>query len=465
MAAEDQTKPNEVEPQGDTTSSQPVENPFLAQLGQIISQYERTRTRPEAITTASASAPDGFSIDFGHDHDHTTRPGTDAQATMTQTPKDWQTRIERDEIAQLIRANPDMLPDFTFKPDGSAIYTVQPGMTWSRLAIRALRYQAGPGREGSFTPAEREAAQLAILAYNPNANLDSLRIGQVLKIPPEFTMRAGPSPLREVAFRGDNTVKVLSANASPEFTQHIAELYSKLPPAMRDLLQGQTRIVVAGDLRDYDPVLFTQRPAAHPPHMTFANVYGIHISKPDSLQSDVLIPEWYRGPDGKVVRNQYYKYAFNHEVGHALDRVLAPGGFSTSAQFTNAYQADFNRMTPEQRARWPYFTEGYVPGPPGSFTGYMNQARQGELFAELNAEILDTSLQDNPEQRKAFIESFRTTFEHMVKIQAARNMITHDQYIKMVDNGFMTPRLIAELQIIHRNGPLADEMRFRAGIK
>ncbi|MCW5824580.1 MAG: LysM peptidoglycan-binding domain-containing protein [Cyanobacteria bacterium TGS_CYA1] len=467
MAATQQDNQGDVQAQKDqadpdVTVAEP--NPFAAQYADYVSDFGKNS---KTLTTSSATydSNDGFSIDFGHDHSgHAPATGMDAQATMTDTPKERQTRVEHDEIAALLRANPDMLPDFTFKANGSAEYTVQPGMTWSRLAIRALRFQAGPGQEGTFTKDQRDAAQKAIADYN-GVTTDSLRIGQVIKIPPEFIMRAAPSRTKEVAFNGDSSVKVQSANATPEFTQHIAELYSKLPPAMRNLLQGQTRVIVAGDIRDYDPTMFTQRPLAHPPGMTFANVYGIHITRDGSAQSDVLIPEWYRAPDGKVVRNEYYKYAFNHEIGHALDRALAPGGFSNTEQFINAYQADFNRMTPEQRARWPYFTDGYVPGPPGSFTNYMNQARQKELFAELNAEILNTSLRDDPTEKKAFIDSFRTTFEHMVKIQAARNMITEDQYMKMIDNGFITPRLIAELQIIHRRGDLADAMRFRAGIK
>jgi len=471
MAATE-SKPDEVQTSGDDASPEPATataNPLGAQFASYVNDFAKN-FKPSAVAASSANGTDGFSIDFGndhndHDHLHPVATDLDAQATMTETPKEWQTKVERDEIAALIRANPDLLPDFNFKADGSATYTVGPGMTWSRLAIRALRFQAGPGKEGNFTATERNTAAGLIAAFNPGISPDQLRIGQVIKIPPEFITRATPSPMREVAFNGDGSVKVNSQNASPEFTQHIAELYSKLPPEMRNLLQYQTRVVVAGDIRDYDPSAFTLRPAAHPPGMTFANVYGIHIPTDNGARSDVLIPEWYRGPDGKVMRNQFYKYAFNHEIGHALDRALAPGSFSKTDQFINAYQADFNRMTPEQRAKHPYFTDGYVVRPPGSFVDYMSQARRAELFAELNAEILDTSLKGNPEERKDFINSFRTTFEHMVKIQAARNMITDDQYMKMVDNGFMTPRLIAELQIIHRRSDLANAMRLRAGIK
>ncbi len=471
MATTEQNDPIEAQPVEDNPSPvEPVGNSLSDQFASYVTDFAKN-FKPTVVATSVGDGNDGFSIDFGHNHDghdhagdvHPT--GLDAQATMTDTPKEWQTRIENDEIAALIRANPDMLPDFNFKADGSATYTVAPGMTWSRLAIRALRFQAGPGKEGNFTSAERNDAANRIASFNPGIPADQLRIGQVIKIPPEFINRLGPSPRVEVAFKSDSSVKVESANASAEFTQHIAALYSKLPPAMRNLLQYQTRIVVAGDIRDYDPSLFTARPAAHPPNMTFANVYGIDIPTDNGSRSEVLIPEWYRAPDGKVMRNQFYKYAFNHEIGHALDRALAPGGFSKTDQFINAYQADFNRMTPEQRAKYPYFTDGYVVRNPGSFIDYMSQARRAELFAELNAEILNTSLKDNAEDRKDFINSFRTTFEHMVKVQAGRNMISDEQYMQLADNGFLTPRLIAELQIIHRRSDLADSMRVRAGIK
>lgn len=470
-ATEPPNDPVEAQPVKDQPSPvEPVDNSLSNQFASYVLDFGRNLNLRTAASSTADSTQSGF-LNFdddytGHDHTGHVHPtGLDAQATMTDTPKEWQTRIERDEIAALIRANPDMLPDFNFKADGSATYTVAPGMTWSRLAIRALRFQAGPGKEGNFTPAERNEAANLIASFNPGIPTDQLRIGQVIKIPPEFINRLGPSPRVEVAFNGDRSVKVESANASAEFTQHIAELYSKLPPAMRNLLQYQTRIVVAGDIRDYDPSLFTARPAAHPPNMTFANVYGIHIPTDNGSRSEVLIPEWYRGPDGKVMRNQFYKYAFNHEIGHALDRALAPGGFSKTDQFINAYQADFNRMTPEQRAKYPYFTDGYVVRNPGSFIDFMSQARRAELFAELNAEILNTSLKDNAEDRKEFINSFRTTFEHMVKIQAGRNMISDEQYMQLADNGFLTPRLIAELQIIHRRSDLSDQLRRRAGIR
>lgn len=463
MSAE-QPAPKEVQPTGDDpglNQTEPQYNPFSLQLASAAKDYLNPSS--PRLASMTATGPDGFAI-VNATQAAEGKTNLEPWAPIVQKTDRIRDQNAIDEIAALIKKNPDLLPDFTFNADGSATYKVQEGMTWSRLAIRALRFQAGPGREENFTPAQREAAQKAILDYNGLTG-DSLRIGQVLKIPPEFIARSTPSQLREVAFKGDKNVIVQSANASADFTQNIAELYSKLPPAMRNLLQGQTRIVVAGDIRDYDPAMFTERPLAHPPNMTFANVYGIHIARPDSLRSDVLIPEWYRNPEGKVERNQYYKYAFNHEIGHALDRALAPGNFSKTEQFITAYQADFNRMTPEQRKQYPYFTEGYDPTASRSLIGYMNQARPAELFAELNAEILNTSLLNNLPERQQFINSFRSSFEHMVKIQAGRNMISDNQFLTMAQNGFMTPRLIAELQIITGKKAIADQMRVAAGIK
>ncbi len=382
--------------------------------------------------------------------------------TTVGRPRDINTRPEEDLIARLIRANPDMMPDFVFHRDGRVTYQVQSGMSWDRLAIRALRVQSGPSRTANFTRAEKDAAIAAILAEPENSHLrpDGLNIGQNIKIPDSFISRSGPTPRREVTLDRDRSVRIETAGASSEFNQQVAELLSQLPPETRRLLQNSTRILTVGDIRDFDPTMFNLRPTAHPPNVTFSHVFGL-FSAEAGQPGVVVIPEWFRQSDGKMAKNPFYRYSFGHEVGHAIDRALAPpDGYSRTDEFSQIFRMDYHAMTADQRRRHPYFTLGYTPTarPPTE----MNYLRHGEVFAELNAEILNTSLRNTPEARQTFVNDFRRTFDHMVRDQFRRGFIGVPQLEAMADNKFLTAQLIENLNL---NSGLAARLRARAGIR
>lgn len=361
----------------------------------------------------------------------------------TDPRKIFETQKFQDAIANFIRANPDKLPQFTFEKDGSVTYKVPPDVSLDRIAIRALRFQHGPGFR-DFTPAERLQARNLLLEANPGITADKIQAGQILKIPDAFTKRAEATTPQEVKYPGPPEVTFEVAGASPEFQERVGKFLSTLPDALREKMLTSSRIRVVGDMRDQDPNMFYQKPDGHPVGVTWGHVLGAHVSAGADGKSTVIIPEWVIGKGNILTRNESFEYSAGHEIGHALDAAL--GNLSKSPEFSRTYGLDYNRMTADRRAVNIYFTQGYKPGNPD----VMSYLRHGEAFAEINSEILNASWRKSIEDRRAFINDFRKTFELQVSELLKKGLIGQPQLETMAQNGFLTERQITQLGTIHK---------------
>ncbi len=279
--------------------------------------------------------------------------------------------------------------DFHFQ-DSGASYTARDGDTLSAIVRDALiERHRNPG----YTPTAEEIA-LGVQQVARRNNISSpdqpLRSGQRIEIPAELINRTQAAELQRL----EGSDFVHSAGATPEFAREVDRLMGELPPGvLRILRDGGYRVIAAGDMRDYDPALATQRPRGWGPGMTWANADGLH----NAGTRQVMVSNRMRDSNGLYVESGRTRGALLHEVGHAVDASL--GNFVRTPEFAAAYERDAAAMTPAQRTQFEYLLQGYP-----TTRENPNYAGRQETFAEVFGAICGSSA--NASETEATLNAF-----------------------------------------------------------
>lgn len=189
-------------------------------------------------------------------------------------------QFERD-TTNLIR---ELKGPFQFKSDGSASLTVESGDTLSKIARFVLRQSDPTNAPADGQPDSRI---LSIINQIKQANGDKypsmlssgadsnkLQIGWKLNIPADLIARKQPTEIKPLT--GEPGIHV--AGASPGFVREIADIWrNEIPQALQDKIVAKGgRIVVAGDLRDYDPKMAFQQAPGYENGVVLSSLAGMY---------------------------------------------------------------------------------------------------------------------------------------------------------------------------------------------
>lgn len=336
-------------------------------------------------------------------------------------------KFEKD-VSNLIR---ELNGPFQFQGDGKATLTVESGDTLSKIARFILR-QSDP----TTAPADGkpDSRILSIINQIKQANGNSfpsmllsgadsnkLQPGWKLNIPADLIARKQPTEARPM--QGEPGIFI--AGASPGFAREVADIWkNEIPQALRDKLVSRGgRIVVTGDLRDYDPKMAFQQAPGYENGVILASLAGMYTGdfKPGGA-GDLIINE--KILNRQTGRFEHYRNRDNpekndsrrtvlHETMHGLDQVL--GNFSESKQMLEKFSVDFALLKDfPQKSEFPY--SSYLSGVNWDTMKIENNASISELFADLSCAALGLpSPLQTPEQLGRFKNTYALVMDTLVQ--------------------------------------------------
>lgn len=148
----------------------------------------------------------------------------------------------------------------------------------------------------------------------------------------------------------------VAGDVTPEFIEKVKASYDALPEKVKEIIrQKDIKLLVVGDLGDFEPSLLTQRPRGWSEGLMWAHSDGLARSE----QSIAVVAERSLSEDGDVIftSDSRLAYLVDHETGHVIDYVTSQ--FSHSEAFRQAYEADANKLTQAEKREFAYILQGF----------------------------------------------------------------------------------------------------------
>lgn len=336
-------------------------------------------------------------------------------------------QFEKD-VTNLVR---ELRGPFQFKSDGSATLSIESGDTLSKAARLILRQSDPTNAPADGKPDSRILSIINRLKQENSVTYPSfllsgadgnkLQVGWNLKIPADLIERKKPTEVRPLP--GEPGIH--TAGASPGFAKEVADIWrNEIPQALQDKIIGKGgRIVVTGDLRDYDPKMAFQQAPGYGDGFVLSSLAGMYTGdfKPGRA-GDLIINEKILNPT--TGRFEHYRSRDNpdkndsrrtvlHETMHALDQSL--GNFSESNQMLEKFSTDFAALKDfPQKGEFPF--SAYLQGVNWNTMKVDDTRGVSELFADLSCAALGLpSPLQNPEQLARFKNTYSLVMDTLVQ--------------------------------------------------